>query len=230
MREIEPNRPNQIVAVEEFGAGLASGQWNLEEATTHFAQTVLDIGGDAELIADDLSALLREENRNLKPDDPATPTIIKMTTRSIICRNDFDSIPLPPYTDEPGPLTQQLIDEPGGTNSRKLNIDQVAADTTEGVLWIDPGQQAWRDKMTVRSAELLKALVSGMESQGYPRATAKGHIRQEFEAELVDLASRTSYAALGMLPYVIGIQAEAGLLNARSIGRMVRSFVMQRKH
>lgn len=224
--EEQTSKPNQLVAVEGLGAGLASGQWTLEEATTRFSRTLLDIGCDAKVIADDLTTLMNDGHRVLKPGDPAIATIVKMTTRSIIYRNDFDSASLPSRTTKPGQITQQIASESTAADSSRLDIDRLAADSTESILWVGPEQQAWRDKMTVRSAELLKGLLSGMEEQGYSRATAKCHMRQEFEALLADLTSRTSYAAMGMLPYILSIQAKAGLLNVRSIGRIVRSFVM----
>ena len=222
MEHGERPKPNQIVAVEQFGAGLAAGAWTFEGATLRLCETLLAIGCDARLIGDDLTELATEAtDKRLEPADPAVSKFIKITTRSILFREDPDSASMPPHTTQAGELYQKIREhlgyEPEETEpTGHLDIDKLAADSTEGILWVDPEEEKWRDKMTTRSAELLRALIDSMGKEGYPRATVKDVVREEIDNNLDYLASKTSYAAFGALPVLATIQTKARLHNLRT--------------
>lgn len=195
---------------EQFGADLASGKWSVDEAVTQLAVMLSGLRCDADLIADDLTLLVEEAGgRLLEVGQPEFRRIIRLVTRGIIFREDFD--------DEP------RLDKPSEV-PKDLTIEKALANSIEGVIWIDPEAELWRDKMTTQDAVLLKAFIKGLERAGYPRSQAKDAMREEIESTLDYLAMRSSYAAARLLPILADVMFKAHLNNLRTGLNWVRRF------
>jgi hypothetical protein len=195
----ERTKPNLVLVTKQFGTELASGAWTVEEATIRLSETLMTIGCDADLIADDLTKLSDEATDELlDPTSSFIPRFVKVATRGIIFREDPD--------DEP--LLDRQPEIPVD-----LTIEKALSNSIEGVLWFDPEQEKWRDKMTTQSAKLLRALIDGMNESGYSKTAIKDVMREEIETHLDYLATRTSYAAAGLMPVIATIMAKARLNN-----------------
>jgi len=183
----------------QFGVDLASETWRVDVASTQLSVVLHGLRCDAGLITDDLNTLMSESGQKLlSTQAPEFKTLLKLTTRGIVFREDFD--------DEPQ-LDKAPVLPPDFT------IEDAINNTLEGVVWVDPKAALWRDKMTTQSAILLKALVSGLEQGGYPKDKSKAALREEIEDALDELATSTSYAAAYLMPILATIMRKANLSN-----------------
>jgi len=203
-----PTAVQQLSAMHEFGQGLASGEWTRDEALSRAALALTAIRSDAHVISAQIERLGTDfgqedsETTAVTPGDDYYNRLAKLAVLGVITREDPD--------DEP------LLDKPP-TLPADFSLDKAISDATEGILWVDPEQEAWRAKMTNQAGMLIKAFVHGQVAAGYPKSAAKEQVRQQFDEILDNYAGKSSYAATGFLIFVGMIQTRSGIMNVSSL-------------
>lgn len=195
--------------VENFGVELATRGWTVNEATTQLSVVLTAVYADAKLVSGGITELAtREPDKILNPAMSEFSQIIKLMTRGMLYRDDPDT----------EPLLDRQPQLPPDTNG------QAMANSTEGVIWIDPQAELWRNKMTTQTAKLLMAFRRGLAQGGYPESKSKAIMRQDIDEALDYLVTKTSYAAGAMVPVLVAIMSKAELNNFKSPLRWVRRF------
>ena len=190
-----------------FGRKLASGQLAGEQVVLSLTEMLMDVRCDPESVCDDVSYLeLEIGDTQVTHKSPLFVPIARVATKGILLRdNDFDQPPEMPKS-----------------------IDEIIANSTEGVLWESQSGRAYRERITDEIASLLRSLIDGFEDGGMARRVAKAPVRAELEAGLDDVAKRIhSYAALHFIFVSSIILRKAGLASpsarTREVTRIVKN-------
>lgn len=197
----QPERdPNDVVM--RFGRGLSSGLMSGAEAVTALEDTLTVVRCDARTISEDLA--FYEAIAGHQPLDPRSELfspIVRLTARGILLRNnDNDVSPEPPKS-----------------------IDEVASNSTEGILWESESGRRYRQRITNEISGLLRHFVMGLNEGGITKKQARALVRSEMEEGLDDVATRiTSYAAINFLVVSGTILRKAGLASPSARYREIK--------
>jgi len=151
----------------------------------------------------------------LRRNSPPFSRIVRAGARSIIQREDQQSLAT-------GPQFHGCSDE---------IIEQATRNATEGVVWIDPDEALFRERIATQNALLLKCMIGGLADGGYrPKASGRD-IRDEFDEILDGLWTRGSYGSFPESRVVAAIMRQSGVRNPIStVHTLHRTFGFAREH
>lgn len=207
--DFTPRDPN--VATRLFGHGIASGLWTSEQAVGLLAETLTIVRCEPDTIQDDFIMLETcSDDSKMSPANPLFPSMVALTTRGIILRNNDNDVPSQP--------------------PEKIDLAELVNNTTEGIFWESESGRAYRERITTEIGGLLRNLVTGLNSGGVAKRDARNLVRGEIETGMDDVATRIpSYAALHFLIVSSSILEKADLMSLptryREVKRIAKGFL-----
>ena len=192
-----------FAASAEFGRGMVSGAWTTERAGQELAAVLMTVLCDPNVVSDDYSVISEKfSDRPMNPRSELFAPMIRLAARGILLRDEDDE-PLGPPTN--------------------IAIDQLVANTTEGITWVSPEGEKHREQLSGKTGGLLRSLMIGMHEGGYSRRRSKAIVRAEAEDMAEEVAARhTSYAAINFLFVNYMIMQKAGISNPAVFLRTLR--------
>lgn len=191
----------------QLGSDLASKGQYIDDAVKNLNANLAAIGCEPNV--DAMQVRGSWQTIELTPKSPVFTRAVRGAASGIIWRPDSLADSIPPI----GSVPVEGNPNAAWVPSSEVDMDELVSQSTEGVLWEDPDEAAYRKSLAATNAELLRGFMGGLASQGYPARRSKVDVREEFYEILDSLALRTSYHCFVEARVIARMMRKSGVSN-----------------